>query len=127
MGDNIYSFVEFVAVAEVRQNRETVLGSLFAPEELPEMAPKPPGSIAGIVAAKRALSRLVETRLPGCHILPQEWVMGHNSRGAPILKKVGAGRTDIRKEIDFRNILISISHSAETAVAIAALREKIDE
>lgn len=103
-----------IPLADLRQDRERMVAVAFAPDERDRAATATNRTLAGHVAAKRALNGLAGRGDAGL----DAWAISTAPDGAPSLVRVPVGRPE-----EWR---LSISHSRTTAWALAARSENGD-
>lgn len=84
-----------------------------------ENAPNPLQSFAGHFAAKEALFKALPA-LRSCGVDWHEMEVDHDAFGAPFFRLEGKLLANLAR-IDARHVMVSISHTAETAVAIVVV------
>ena len=123
MTGRLHTYMEIVDVNNVRQNRDMVVSQFLAPTETHHMTSKPPASLAGYVATKKALVKLVRDRLHETQTSEKDFILNHDPRGGLVLQSVPIQHHAALRTHD---ISISMSHTANTAVGIVVYRENGD-
>lgn len=112
--------LESIAVAAVEAERRPIEDAHFSPAEIADLGRRRVQSLAGFLAAKRALSRLWAASASGTAALPREFELGHHASGAPRLVAAPTG-------IALEEALLSISHTRHWAYALAALGKDLED
>jgi phosphopantetheinyl transferase (holo-ACP synthase) len=115
----VTSFLEIVSLASVKRARRGFMRRNFYPKETDRLNNAPLQTIAGMIALKRALKKLIAA-VCGARTGAKEIVLSHDKNGAPRLVALAqkAGMPDKK------NIRISISHSKTHAYGLAVLQQR---
>ncbi len=102
----------------INKNKDAFLNKVFTKEEIEYIKGKnySPQTIAGLYAAKEAISKLLGTGIGKLNFKHMEIV--HNQRGKPQVLLHERGK-EIAKDLNIKDIQISISHEREYAIAYA--------
>jgi phosphopantetheinyl transferase (holo-ACP synthase) len=94
--------------------------SPLAPQEAAFLAGKHAQSLAGILAAKQAVSCLLSDLSPGQCVPAESVVIGHDSAAAPVIASIPEGSAQGAR------LFVSISHtgSCAWALAVAEVQER---
>jgi phosphopantetheinyl transferase (holo-ACP synthase) len=125
-GTMIRSVIHTVPIGECDDNRKSVLADFFTPEEAREMRDRPEQSVAGVLAAKRALVSLCAAIDTKRLFDEKSFVILHKNNGAPSIIKIPAvssGGRVLTKD----NFFISITHNRNDACGLAAVQEPEDD
>jgi len=110
--------LETLQVAAVDAARRQIEEEHFSPREIADLGSRRVQSLAGALALKRALVRLVAGA--GVAAVPRDFELGHHTSGAPRIDVTPPG-------VVLENIFISISHTRQWAYGLAALGRHRDD
>jgi phosphopantetheinyl transferase (holo-ACP synthase) len=115
----ITSFLEIVSLAGVKRAKSGIMRRNFSPKEKGRLINAPHQTIAGMLALKRALKKMIAA-VCGARTGAKEIALSHDKNGAPRLVALAqkAGMPDKK------NIRISVSHSKTHAYGLAMLQQK---
>ena len=106
------SHLETIQVAEVEAGRGRIEAEHFSPAEIAALGSRRAQSVAGALALKRALARLLADT-GGAPAAPRDFELGHHPSGAPLLLAAPAG-------VALASVFVSISHTRQWAYGLAA-------
>jgi phosphopantetheinyl transferase (holo-ACP synthase) len=117
----VTSFLEIVSLAGVKRARSGIIRRNFSPKETDRLNDAPLQSIAGMLALKKALAKMIAA-VCGVRMGGKEIVLSNDKNGGPRLvalpAKSGSGMPDKK------DIRISISHSKTHAYGLAVLKQR---
>jgi phosphopantetheinyl transferase (holo-ACP synthase) len=116
--------LESVDVGAAAAARETVLAQHFRQSEVEALAGRHVRSVAGWLAAKRAVLALLGRLLPELRLTERDVVIARGPSGRPVVRRVAelSFQSDSSRIRDFR-ISLSISHTRARAWGLAVLDE----
>jgi len=106
------SYLETLQVAAVEAGRRRIEEEHFSPTEVAAFGRRRAQSVAGALALKRALARLLADT-GGAPAAPRDFELGHHPSGAPLLLAAPAG-------VALASVFVSISHTRQWAYGLAA-------
>jgi phosphopantetheinyl transferase (holo-ACP synthase) len=122
MNDNsmtITSFLEIVSLAGVKRAKSGIMRRNFSLKETDRMFNAPVQTIAGMIALKRALKKMIAV-VYGASTGAKEIVLSHDKSGAPRLVALPQKAGMPEK----KNIRVSVSHSKTHAYGLAVLQQR---
>jgi len=119
---DVHSRLEVVRIADVEASRSEIAARCFCQAELAELATRRTQTMAGFLAAKRALVGLFSSLWETDQLSEIDFVLSHDERGAPRLVVVGSDLSSDERAPILRAEL-SISHTRETAYGLVAYQE----
>jgi phosphopantetheinyl transferase (holo-ACP synthase) len=119
----ISSFLEIVALDEVKAQWGSISKTWFHQSEIDELSSRPFQSAAGMVALKRALVRLGASRRQAPGLTEKDFTLSHDESGAPRLDAAPAAAF-AGTSGGFLKIRLSLSHTRKFACGLAVLAEE---
>lgn len=120
--DGVHSFLERVAIAEVREDASSVTGRCFTDRELAELTGKRAQTMAGFLALKKALVALFASLDAGATFSERDFVLAHDEDGAPrIISSPPPPKSE--DQCAMKTPCISIAHTREWAYGLAVCQE----
>jgi phosphopantetheinyl transferase (holo-ACP synthase) len=116
----VVSFVETISIADVEARCAELLACHFTRREQASLKTKPIRSVAGQLALKTAVCRLVDELLNAGSTEPRSIEVHRDENGAPNITKASTPNRGINEIIE-NELFVSISHSRDTAVGLAVL------
>jgi phosphopantetheinyl transferase (holo-ACP synthase) len=118
---SVRSFLEIVPIAYVKKLTARRINMSFSSKESSMLFKAPPQSIAGIIAAKKAVAVLAAAVF-GVRMNLRDISLTHSSTGSPrLLPTISRVRAHIP---GWKTIRLSISHTATLAFGLAAISIK---
>jgi phosphopantetheinyl transferase (holo-ACP synthase) len=118
--------IETETIAAVLSRRAAIEAEHFSPAELRALAGRHVQSLAGRLALKRALCRLLGVNGPGARLEPRDFVIAEGPNGAPMLGRLPAA---LQTEPEARRglLFVSIAHTKAQAVGLAVHQRPMDD
>jgi phosphopantetheinyl transferase (holo-ACP synthase) len=108
--------IETETIAAVLSRRAAIEAEHFSPAELRALAGRHVQSLAGRLALKRALCRLLGVNGPGARLEPRDFVIAEGPNGAPTEPEARRGL-----------LFVSIAHTKAQAVGLAVHQRPMDD
>lgn len=115
------SVIEVVAIADIEHRHRDRITADCSETERRWLATKPLQTIAGQLALKAALGRLIRDDLGESTVSLRCVDILRDENGAPYLKGAPELDADLRRRLE-QDVMVSISHSRTSAVGMATLR-----
>jgi phosphopantetheinyl transferase (holo-ACP synthase) len=115
----VRSYLAMVPVAHAKRYRSRWLRRYFTLAEARDLTTRPAQSLAGAVALKRAVKRLIRELAPRRRIGELSIGVGHARDGAPALTRVPAVGTRSGRAL-LAALHVSVTHTARNAYGVVA-------
>ena len=120
-GTRLRTFMETIPIASVTGREQAILERYFSMDERAALAHRPAQTIAGQLALKTAICNLVAELFSASPIGETEVEITRTPLGAPRIDRITCSDDGAKARLE-NDVLVSISHARESAVAVAVIR-----